>query len=1015
MMHKKSIYLIIYIILLTVVGLLPLFLPISIMDYSHEQDWRGENFLESIIGDQKYYNDTYGNNLSQPTDLLVYDLRNRSYETQIVLTSLQGLVNRDNVSIFLIYRDSDLFWLTQLKEIHGINYTFYTNSFWNLFTIYNSSFDGLIIYDHEFLHTINVATFLAGVNGSLVIHQDMIYNFSLLGVNEIVYDFRDTFDSKVNLYSWAWNKYNQFATRKMVASLDPEQSHFRDYIIANNMFTFYLCGGPLGPEPEINLFKSILSEYPENIPVFGWFTDPAGALGEYESVKIISKSGKYSLCAAIPDLTVFGSVEVAEFQQKPTDFNISDYEIENKVYVSVVVSDGDNVNFCADRLLEYWQDPERGSVPLGITLEPGMFEFFPTNIKYYYQNATDNEYFLAGPSGAGYCYTDLNPAFPQYLNQSLYAMNKADMDQVWILNGYEAFQLQYSKEVISAYASDNCNFSGIYLNYHDFPAELNYVSNNVPVFQSVFVERSNEIVGKLHALRTAQSNGPIFVFVGFWAWDFSFSKLKDAVDQLGEDYVFLRPDHFSDIYMKYQTSLGDRKTNESIIFTLLGILPLVIIAACFPIFFFIYNKKNQNTKQFDNFNKDDEQNEKIDNLKMDKPNFIKNSFIKSVFFIVDAQIFLIARVCFYSTILNLVYFLFFLISITIGIYLKKFLEKIIGCKYNVISSLVISSVGLLLFYFNPALIVFSGFSLGILLNYQIQSSSSFFQGSISSKRNLIYLLILSSVLILLFPPETYNSLHIIIIVTSFIINGIGIYYIWNEKDQRERIDLLDNIKHWYPKGVLMGFLLFLLFIPTFSPENLFFHLFWGIKFFPTRLTLSFNIACIFLTAFFVIEILRVKNIQLSKLHSLLLFLTSIMAYILIPMFLNGIIFFMISNFVFIFTTLNLITHLFDDLKYVSLELPKKSIIYEKKGLSGFLSQFLFWLLIGLFIISIPPSIIIVDGQEIFASFGITAISNINWPSLWWTFFYNPTTSIFIIIPITLYVLIYGFVSFLINL
>jgi hypothetical protein len=586
MKYKRFIYLTIFIIIVAIVGILPSFLPISIMDDSKE-NWDSSK-LTNIIGDDDYYKNTY-QNFSTPKNLIVLDLREKDYASQLLLTSLQGLINRKNVTLFLIYRESDLFWLQQLNISHGINYTIYNNSYWDLIASYNNSFNGLIFYDHNFIETVNVASLLAGVNDSLIIHQNMIDNFTSIGIYEVKYDLRDLgFNSRIELYSWAWDNFNQFATKRMVSSLNPEQVYFRDYIIANKMFTFYLSGGPLGDKNEIFLFKSILSEYPDNIPVFGWFTDPAGPLGEYESVKILSKSGKYSLCAAIPDLTVFSSITNVSLNQKPVSFNTSNYEIENKVYISVIVSDGDNVNFCADHLLRYWQDPNRGEIPIGITLEPAMFRFFPSCIDYYYQSATSNEYFLAGPSGAGYCYVDLNPNFPEFLNQSKYAMDNADMNQVWILNGYEGYQLQYSKEAVDAYTSDNCNFTGIYLNYHDFPAEYNYLSNDVPVFQSIFVERENELVGKLQSLRSVQSDAPIFVFVGFWAWDFSFTKLKNAVnelndDGLSDDFVFLRPDHFSELYLKSQESQSMVENNQMTTFIITGLIPLVIISGALAI------------------------------------------------------------------------------------------------------------------------------------------------------------------------------------------------------------------------------------------------------------------------------------------------------------------------------------------------------------------------------------------------------------------------------------------------
>ncbi|MHA1271070.1 MAG: GxGYxYP domain-containing protein [Candidatus Helarchaeota archaeon] len=990
MINRKYTYYIIYFSILSIIGILPTFFPISIMDFSHE-NWDFQDLADNITGDVNYYNNTYYN-FSEPSHLNVYDLRNSNYNIQIALTTLQGIVNRENVSLFLIYRDSDLFWLNQLKQLNGINYTFFNSSFLDLITLYNNSISGLVIYDYNFIDTVNVATFLSGINNCISIDENLINNLSSIGITNVKYDLRNSFSSKINLYSWAWNNFNQFATKKMICSLDPEKSYFRDYVVATKMFAFYLSGGPFGPKQEIDLFKYFLSQYPENIPIFGWFTDPGGALGEYESVKILSKFGKYSLCAAIPDLTVFSSIKYSELKQKKNNSSSVNINLENKIYVTVVVSDGDNVNYCSDRLLEYWQDSNRGEVPVGITLEPAMFKLFPTCLDYYYKSANESQYFIAGPSGAGYCYVDLNPSFPKYLNQTKYAMDKADMRQVWLLNGYEGYQLQYSNSIIDAYTSPNLNLTGIYLNYHDFPAELNYVSNNVPIFQSIFVERENEIIGKLMTIKSV-SNGPVFVFIGFWAWDFSFTKLKNVVTQLGTDFVFLRPDQFTTLYLESQSILYDRSTNEFNTFLITGLIPIIIISSIL-VSIYIFYKKKSNFQQNDSF---------------------KTILNTTIFFIIDLQFLLILRICLYSTILNIFYFLIFMISITIGIFLKQYLDNWLGSNFNLMSSFAISCVGSLLFYITPQLIFFPGIAIGILLTHQFQSNSSFFNSKIQdNKKKFIYLIVCASIIILLFTPEYYLSLMTFVIIASFSCLIITLIFLFkintnmmnNVKSKKTHYSTLKN---WYPKGIISGFFTILLLSPTFIPERLYYHLFWGINFFPTRLSLSFLVATIYLVCIAILKIFEFHDIKIPNFITYLLAFLSILFYIFIPTFLNGIIIFIITIFLYIFSLLNICIYFFNKFSSIQINAPNNMNINKIKGLAGFTSQFIFWLMVGLFLIFVPPSIIIVDSQEIFSAIGITAISEINWAPIIWYIFYTPSIQVILIIPITIFLLVYGII------
>lgn len=63
-------------------------------------NWNGRDLSEVITGDSSHFNETYPafNNTGQ---LNAYDLRGKPYEAQIALNTLQGLVNKDNASLYL--------------------------------------------------------------------------------------------------------------------------------------------------------------------------------------------------------------------------------------------------------------------------------------------------------------------------------------------------------------------------------------------------------------------------------------------------------------------------------------------------------------------------------------------------------------------------------------------------------------------------------------------------------------------------------------------------------------------------------------------------------------------------------------------------------------------------------------------------------------------------------------------------------------------------------------------------
>ena len=113
--------------------------------------------------------------------------------------------------------------------------------------------------------------------------------------------------------------------------------------------------------------------------------------------------------------------------------------------------------------MEIWDDKHRGDVPVGITLSPLLYKLAPIVVQYFYDEASENELFVCPPSGAGYCYPDMNPSAVDFLSHTQPVLEALDMDLVWLLNGYEAFEPRFSEEILNAYTSDEMGLEGVFL------------------------------------------------------------------------------------------------------------------------------------------------------------------------------------------------------------------------------------------------------------------------------------------------------------------------------------------------------------------------------------------------------------------------------------------------------------------------------------------------------------------------------------------------------------------------
>ena len=76
-----------------------------------------------------------------------------------------------------------------------------------------------------------------------------------------------------------------------------------------------------------------------------------------------------------------------------------------ETYISFYVGDYDSAAWLYQKLPNLWNDPLRGTLPLGWAFNPNLADRFPIGLDWAHRTATTNDHFITGDSGAGY----LNP------------------------------------------------------------------------------------------------------------------------------------------------------------------------------------------------------------------------------------------------------------------------------------------------------------------------------------------------------------------------------------------------------------------------------------------------------------------------------------------------------------------------------------------------------------------------------------------------------------------------------
>ncbi|MCF7673922.1 MAG: hypothetical protein K9N23_07580 [Akkermansiaceae bacterium] len=83
----------------------------------------------------------------------------------------------------------------------------------------------------------------------------------------------------------------------------------------------------------------------------------------------------------------------------------ADGKVAAKLFVGHYVGDYDSPSWLYKAVPAFFEDPQRGNVPLGWAFDPNLADRAPQALAYAYRHATPNDFFIAGDSGAGY----LNP------------------------------------------------------------------------------------------------------------------------------------------------------------------------------------------------------------------------------------------------------------------------------------------------------------------------------------------------------------------------------------------------------------------------------------------------------------------------------------------------------------------------------------------------------------------------------------------------------------------------------
>jgi hypothetical protein len=330
-----------------------------------------------------------------PTDtldgLILY--KDRYTADEICLFSvLQGLVNKTKPSVFLFQpgREGMYKWPNALGLIIR---EYPEEKKWELVRKYSDRFEGVILYSVEkSFHYRNLAGTVAGLKNALPVTAVEYEQFRSVGINlPIVEDLSQlAFTQPEDIYRYLYDVYWKDCSKRLLIS-HQAPGYIRDMAAAAGTAILWLDPRREVENKVMRLFLRDMKAG-ESI-ILGWWAEERSGIGI---------GTEYGISTIPADFYENSTVYAGMNHEINLPVTPKKPELENKIYVTVFLSDGDNIQYCQHTLPVLWDNKGRGAIPVNWTVSPGLADLGPGILNYFYKTASPNDFFASGPSGLGY-------------------------------------------------------------------------------------------------------------------------------------------------------------------------------------------------------------------------------------------------------------------------------------------------------------------------------------------------------------------------------------------------------------------------------------------------------------------------------------------------------------------------------------------------------------------------------------------------------------------------------------
>lgn len=297
------------------------------------------------------------------------------FEERVMFSSLQGIVNRTRPRLFLFSeeREGKYKWPgilgLEIKEVPA-------EERFSIVTSFADELKGVVLYDpSKSAHYANLASTVAGIENALPVTRELYGALREYGLDlPVVADFTGLkYDKPQEIYEYLYENWWGRCTRRLLVSLSPKLAYVRDLAVASGAAVVWLDPRKW-PENTV-LRKFLKAMTPGESIVTGWYAEERSGIG---------LATEYGLSTVPSDFyensTVYAGmsheIDYPKVPKMP--------RLENKIYLAVFLSDGDNIQYCQHAMSQLWDKEGRGSMPIWDEVSQEQMDAYADKCRYLY-------------------------------------------------------------------------------------------------------------------------------------------------------------------------------------------------------------------------------------------------------------------------------------------------------------------------------------------------------------------------------------------------------------------------------------------------------------------------------------------------------------------------------------------------------------------------------------------------------------------------------------------------------